>query len=267
MREKAFFGVILAATVMLSGACLMVVDSDQPEARPNAGEFHRSLDFKAGGMISLTHASGNVEVTGWDKNAVEILARVIKEEVHDGSRVRVSSLWDLTPDVQVDQSGDVVRIKTRTPGWPWDSGGGLDYTLNVPSSVDLRDVHVTKGDVTISDIYGHIGVAIVEGSLSIKNFSGSLTAAIQTGQVDVEVLDIHAEDVVDITAQAGNVILRIPPSSNVRIEAESGKGEVSSEIDMGQTLPARRLNGRLGQGGALIRIKAVGGNIRIMKTE
>ena len=267
MRKRVLVGLMLAAALTLLGACLMVMDSDQPETTPNPGEFHQALDLKPGGSISLTNPLGNVGITGWDKESVDVFANVVQEEVREGHRVRAGSQWDVSPGVQIGQKGNTVRIKTRSQGWPWTSGGGLDFALNVPSSVDLKDIRVERGDVTVSDVYGNLGAVIGEGSLFVKNFSGSLTASVQTGQVDVEVLDMHAEDVVDIGCQAGDIILRLQPGSNVRIEAECGRGEVSSEIDVGQPLPAKSLIGHMGQGGAVIRLRAAGGNIRIVKTD
>lgn len=265
MRQKVFRATLLSIFVAFSASCIMVVDSEQDQPWQPA-EFRKSVDFAAGGTVAVEHTLGNVGITGWDKDSVEVVATGREAEAGSNRRVRVYSMGDLEPSIDVRQTGGVLRIRTRSLGGPWASGG-LNYALHVPSSVNLNAIRLEKGDVAISDIYGQADVEISTGNLTVKNFSGPLKASVGSGQVDVELLDVHGEDAIDITSREGDITLRLEPGANIRIEAESPKGEITSDYDLGQKLPARTLAGRMGKAEAVVTLKALRGNIKILKTE
>lgn len=265
MRHRVFRTASLSVLAVFSASCIMVVDPGQsPPGQP--AEVRKSVDFKAGGTISVEHTLGNVGIAGWDKDSVEIVATGREAEPGSNRRVRVYSMGELEPSIDVRESAGILRIRTRSLGGPWASGG-LDYAIQVPSSVSLDPIRLDRGDVTVSDVFGRLSAEITAGNLVVKNFSGPLKATLETGQADVELLDIREGDAVEITCREGDIIVRLEAGAGVKIEAESPKGEITSEFDLGQKLPARTLVGRMGGAAAVITLKAMNGNIKILKTE
>jgi hypothetical protein len=266
MGKRAVQALAVLTFAALAVSCIMVVDPEQAQSWQPSAEFRRTMDFQAGGKVSVEHTLGDVEITGWDQNSVEVVATGREGEPGTSRRVRVYSKEDLEPSIDVRQDGGVLRIRTRSLGGPWASGG-LDYSIRVPSSVSLTGISLDKGDVTVSDIYGRLDAAISKGKLTVKNFSGALKASIGTGQADVELLDVREGDAVEITVQEGDIFLRLEAETSARVEAEASGGEITSDYDLGLKLPARALTSQLGAGGARIKLKALRGNIKILKAD
>ncbi len=260
MRVKVWRRLAAVAVAVFSASCVMVMNpEDVSESVPNP-EFRKTVEFQPGGTVSLDQSSGDVRISGWDDNSVEIVATA-------GERAPflTSTPWNLETEVEVKRNAGALRIQTRSADGPWVSGG-LDYSLRVPHSVNLDGIKESRGDIRISDVYGRIGVDLARGFLTVVNFSGPLRAAVGSGNVDAELLDIRATDVVDITVGEGDIAVRIQPGANVEVKAESPRGEITSEYAFGAPLPARTLSGRLGLGAGRIVLKALRGNIKILKT-
>ncbi len=264
MKTRAMAGLAAAILLVSAPACIMVMDPGRAEELPRAGEFLREAELEPGGTVSLTFGSGNVEITGWEKASVEVTARR-REPARVEAGVPVLEPWNLAPDIEIVKAERAVRIKDRA----LDSAKPAisDMAIHVPESVELDPIGVRTGNVSIADAYGRVVADIGEGDLTIANFSGSVKASVGKGSADVEVLDVREDDNVEITVEAGDITFRIPPDADVRIEAEAPRGEVSTDLDLGAALPAKSLMGGLGSGGGMVRLKALNGVIRILKTE
>jgi DUF4097 and DUF4098 domain-containing protein YvlB len=173
---------------------------------------------------------------------------------------------DLEPSIDIREVGDGLKIRTKSLGGPW-STSGLDYAIQLPRSVNIDALSLEKGDISVVGVYGRMVVELGQGSLKVDNFSGPLKASIGSGRADVELLDIRTEDVIEITVSDGDITLRLQSDANVRVAADSPRGEITSDLDLGQRLPSRSLSGRLGGGQARVVLKALRGNIQILKTE
>ena len=264
MRAKVF-GIYLAAlSAALAASCVMVMDPGRDGTWPANPEFRRTVDLAAGGTVSIEHTLGNVVITGREGDSVEVVATGRPGESSD-NRLRVYTAADLEPSIDVRKAGGGLRIRTKSMGGPW-SSGGLNYAIRLPRSVNLDSVRLEKGDISVSGLYGRMAVELGTGSLKVENFSGPLKASIGSGQADIELLDVRAEDIVQVAVEEGDIILRLEPDAGVRIEAEAPRGEVTSDFDFGRPLPARTLAGRLGSGEAKVVLKALQGNIRVLKT-
>src|SRR5271157_4928337 len=65
-------------------------------------EFHRTVPLSANGRVSLDNVNGNVTITGWERNEVQIDAVKKADNQQKLSEARI----------EVDAGGDYVRIKT-----------------------------------------------------------------------------------------------------------------------------------------------------------
>lgn len=261
LRSSAALG--LAAFAM---SCITVGGPQNGPPAWQPAEYRKTVDFKAGDTLAIEHTLGNIVITGWERDSVEIVARVRPAESGGGRQVHLYSGEEIEPSIDVRQSEGVLRIRTRSLGGPWTTTA-MDYALRVPASVSLRAVRLAKGDVSISDVYGRIEAVISSGGLTVKNYSGFLKANLSSGPADIELLDIHGEDAVEITSLEGDIILRLQAGAGVHLMADAPKGEISSEFNLGVKLPARSLTAKLGSAAAPVSLKALRGNIRILKTE
>jgi hypothetical protein len=265
--KKLLFS-ILFLTIFLSflASCIIAVaDYSGRGILPPRYEFHRNLTLAPGGTVSLENTNGDIEIHGWNKDEVEIYAEEVKSRP-DYATIRFYRLGASEPKIRLDKFEGFIKIKSPGAGGS-DETSTFDYTLNVPHSVNLKDVLNNRGNILISDIYGKVEIDLVEGDLNIENFSGSLESSIKTGTIQAEVLDLRTEDEVRITTQQGDITLYLQPDVNASLEASARNGEISSDFDLKQPMPAQKISAQLGAKGALISLSTLDGNIQIKKVQ
>jgi hypothetical protein len=263
MKKPLLTASLAVAAAVVSAACIMVMDPEQTTSWQPRGEFRQTVEFAAGGTLALENGSGNVEIIGWDKDAVEIVAQGASAEPGEKRKVRAYGFWEIKPDVEIKQADGRLSIKTR----PFDGPGDLpavDCTIRVPNSVILGPIRMGVGDLTVSDVFGRIEASLDNGGLAVSNFSGSVDLSIGTGSADVEVLDVRDQDTIAISSRQGDIVLRLGAGTSARVEAEAPRGEVRSDFDLGTKTPAPGVSGRIGTGGASVKLKAADGRIEIL---
>jgi hypothetical protein len=263
MRKPFLAAALAAGAVFVAAACIMVMDPETDVSSVPRGEFRKTVEFRPGGTLSLENDIGNVEITGWEKDSVEVFAQGTAEETGKTRRVRAYGFWELKPDVEVRPTDDGLTIRTRAldgPGGP----ATVDYMIRVPNSVILREIRIGEGNLTVSDLFGRLEASLDKGDLRVSNFSGSVDASVGEGQVDVEVLDLRDDDSIALVSRQGDIVLRLEAGAGAGVEAEAPGGEVRSEFDLGVKTPASSVKGRIGPGGAKIRLKAADGKIEIL---
>jgi hypothetical protein len=266
MRRKIIRWSLLALSAALAASCVMVMDSERGQSWPTTPEFRRSVGLAAGGTVAIEHTLGNITITGWDKDTAEIVAKAGEEATEVGGRVRVYPTDELEPLIDVRGDGTGLRIRTKSLGGPW-SSGGLDYVIQLPRSVNIDPLRLERGNISVAGVYGRMVIDLGAGNLKVDNFSGPLKASVDSGSADIELLDVRAEDVADITVAEGDIVLRLQADADVWIDAAAPRGEITSDLKLGQPLPARTLSSRLGGGQARIVLRALRGNIQILRTE
>jgi hypothetical protein len=256
----------LVGFVLLSSACIIaVVDPNSLGQSWPKSTFHKSLGFKPGGAVALENINGDIVVSGWEKDAIEISAEGGLESP-PAAGIHFLGWRFSQPDVRVQSTGDSIRIRTRESRYE-DERGTVDYVLNVPRSVNLDSVRNGRGRITISDIYGRSLLDADEGEIKISNYSGSLDIRLGSGVVDAETLDLRPQDSIRITVERGDIVLLLEPSVAAQLVAAAPAGNIFSELELGQTLPAKKISAKLGGGQALIELTAAQGDIRIRKVE
>jgi hypothetical protein len=256
----------LFVILLLSSACVIaVVDPNSLGQGWPKSTFHKSLGFEPAGAVALENINGDIGVYGWEKEAIEISAEGSPESPPAAGIHFLD--WRFAPlDVRVQSTPDSVRIRTRESGSE-DERGTVDYVLNVPHSVNLDSVRNGRGRITVSDIFGRSLLDAEEGEIKISNYSGSLDIRLGSGIVEAEVLDLRPQDSVRIKVGRGDIVLLLEPGAAAQIIAEAPAGSIFSELELGQTLPAQKVEAKLGDGQASIELTAVQGDIRIRKAE
>lgn len=265
MKKHIIWILALAAAGLAASSCIVaVVDTSDPSLFPGGGEFRRLLPFQAGGTVLLDNSFGNIEIYGWDRNEVEVVAR-------EAGTLRPGVYWLGFPGwggaqsrVQVDRFDGLLKIRTRNQ-----EGGarGLDFLVSLPVSVNLNPVHCREGNILLSGVYGQAVLDVRKGDVRVENFSGSLDASLGRGNADIELLDLRQGDEVRITSTAGDIILYLEKNAGVRLEASAPLGRVESDFDLGQKLPDQKVKGQLGDGKAFISLAAAQGRISIKKVK
>ncbi len=256
----------IATIMLLSNACVIaVVDPASRGQYWPKSTFHKSLDLKPGGAVALENSNGDIEISGWENERVEISAGG-SQESRPSAGIHFLDWRFSPPDVRVQSMGDSVRIRTRESGYE-DDRGTVHYVLNVPHSVNLDSVRNGRGKIVVSDIYGRSLLDADEGEIKISNYSGSLDVRLGNGAVEAEVLDLRPRDSVRIKVERGDIVLLLEPSVAAQLIASAPAGNIFCELEIGQVLPAKEVSAKLGDGRASIELTAVQGDIRIRKVK
>jgi len=264
MKTKPLISALMI--LLLSGACMVALVDPRYQGRAwPGGTFRKDLDLKPGAAISLENADGNIEISGWKEEKLEVYAER-GGELPKSAGIYFYGQRFSPPDVRVRSAGDSVRISTLEKGHD-EQGGVVHYVLRTPHSVNLDSIRNGKGRIAVSDIYGQALLDADEGEVRISNYSGSLDVRLGSGLVEAEVLDLRPQDSVRIKVERGDIVLFLEPDAAAQLIADAPGGSVLSELEVGQPLPAKRVAAKLGAGGGSIELTAVAGDIRIRKVE
>lgn len=190
-------------------------------------DFQKSFDVKEGVTLRLEHGDGDVTITPWDKDIVDV-------EVH--YRAETKSLGvggKVYFDVEFKQSGDVIYVTEKekiTASVGFHSFKRREYTYDVraPRYVIL-DLKGEDGNVEISDWRARIALILQDGDIQLENIVSPRT------QIDLEdgnVIISGLEGELELDAEDGDITLRECKTERCRITLEDG--EVSIRNSQGE---------------------------------
>ena len=288
-----------AAAVLLLGlastGCVVTVDSHSEITR-------EEKRFPVSGVADVRVATfdGSIQVQSWDKAEVlvEIEKRGPNKEAVEGIQVtatqngnvieveakrpRTESLRGLVNRTAVAR---LIVTVPRSTGIRARSGDGSIRVEAITGRVELR---TGDGSVRASDVSGELIVDTGDGSVTVTDLDGRL--AVETGDGSVSVAGrlaaakIHTGDGSiafraaagstmsenwELTTGDGTVSLYLPAEFNAEVDAHTGDGRITNDLDVekgdgNERERARRsLKGRLGAGGKLLRIRSGDGSIRL----
>src|ERR1017187_6292612 len=140
VRKHASF----AATILGSLLALLLATSLQAQVTQ---DFHRTVLLSASARVSLDNVNGNVEITGWDRNEVQIDA---VKKARDQQRLDEAR-------IEVNASGDSVEIKTRYPeGHTNNNPASVHYELHVPQNARLDHINLVNGSLAVQKVSGEM---------------------------------------------------------------------------------------------------------------
>lgn len=169
-------------------------------------DFHFNVPLAAGGRITLDNFNGSVEISGWDKDSVEVTGT---KYANTESRLREIRV-DVTP------SPGLVTIRTSRPS---DRRGnsGARYVIHVPRKAELDGITSSNGPIRVEFIDGRARLRTSNGGIRASNIGGPLDAQTSNGSMEV-------------TAITGDTQLR---SSNGSIRAEIRRGGFEARTSNG----------------------------------
>jgi DUF4097 and DUF4098 domain-containing protein YvlB len=220
-----------------------------------SGDFHQTYPLQAGGTFDLQNVNGTVEVEGWDRNEVEISAvKTAKENNADLNRV----------SIEVEATPGAVSVATR---YPQDEAAevAVEYTVHVPHGAHIARVITVNGTLRISGVEAIDELRTVNGNIEVYEGGGAVHAHATNGNVHLELVRLREQDNTVAETTNGSVLLAVPSDTQADLDTRCLNGSFSSEIPVAleSSLRPREMHGKLGRGGAPIRLRTVNGGIRI----
>ncbi len=256
------FGLI-AGFVVVTSCVVQIVDPTRASAVRMGTDFHEAVPLVSGGTLSLDNIDGDIQIMGWEKEEVEVFAeRLMRRSYNRGFRWQ--PLLSSVPKIDVDTFEDFVKVKTVSSNQEEDASI-VNYYLNVPQHVALKDIVARKGKISISDLYGEVLIELYEGKVSVENCSGSLNVSLSKGSVKAGLLDLRSEDEIRISTQDGDITVYLEANINAWIEADTPEGQVVSDFKQLREQPSRKVSAQLGEDGCTIFLSSMKGDIKIRK--
>ena len=248
MRRGFLAATALSAGLLLTG-CIggdfgMPFQKTVDETRPLA----------ANGEFDLENTNGSVRLATWDEPRVRIEAvkHARSERALDELRIEIVG------------EGDRLSVRTRYPRPRFLGGAGrVDYRVSVPRGARVRVGNV-NGRVEVDGVEGAVKAATVNGSVDVAHAGGEVEASAVNGSVDVALVRVAPGGRSRLSTTNGSVGLTLPRDANADVEAHTVNGSVSCDFDLADSHKSRRkLEGRIGTGGARFELGTVNGSARI----
>lgn len=264
MKKTIYFFFVLS--VLLLGSCFYIrVDYPRERGRVPVDEFHKQVSFPPGGTLSLISGNGNVEIRGWESEELEVYAEK-QFRFPDRKRFYVFPRKNLVPGIVFDRFENFVKIRSKEISGDFGTAF-VDYYIDAPRSINLRDIEVEKGNIIIDGVYGDAFLDLAEGEILVDHFSGSLTVSVALGSVNASLYDLRDEDEIVVDSREGNITLSLEDHVNAYLVIVFPEGELISEFGLEIPLDEKKVEAQLGEGGPRISITAWRGDVRIRKSE
>ena len=256
MRKSLLKATLLSVVLLLAGTAVGAATLDET--------INETFPFAAGSRLEVTNTNGDIEVSTWDREEIEIEAyKKVKSSSSDKAR---QAFDDLKVEIQQTSSG--VTIDTDYPrssgGWFGGVSSSVQYTIRIPAEADL-DLETTNGKIEVEGAHGRIELGTTNGGLRVKDAGGSVSARSTNGSIDVELGSIDADEDMTLRTTNGGISLSLPSNIQASLSARTTNGSVSTDfpVTVQGTFRKNRLEGDLNGGGASLDLKTTNGSIKI----
>jgi DUF4097 and DUF4098 domain-containing protein YvlB len=258
----------LAALVMTAADASVVAQrSDRPELTE---EFHQTYPLAAGGRVSLSNINGAVKVQAWDRDEVKVDA---VKRAYTPERLREAQ-------IKVDASAGRVRIETDYPdsSMHWSNRDGerhenpatVEYTLTVPRGAQIDEVNLINGDLNIAGLTGPVKASSINGRVTASGLSGRINLSVINGKLDATLDRLSESGAVNLSSVNGPLVVTLPSDASAVVRASTVHGGISNDFNLpvrvGEYV-GRNLEGRIGGGGADVRLNNVNGPVQIRRAD
>jgi len=254
--------------------------------------FSRKVDLRSGGRLSLETFKGSIELEPWDREQVEIEAKIIADS-ESGDAYGERSVE--ATRVEVTGSGSSVRIKSSYQDVPCEEAfsllgslfGGcskrlplIHYTIRAPRELQIRiedhkstieltgfrgrfSIQTHKGIVDATELSGEFILETHKGRARVLGLEGGFSVETHRGEIEIQALEITSRSRID--THRGTVTITLGQSQGLSIRADLGR-RAGFHSDFPLTMTATRggrLEGDINGGGPVLRIATYRGEIHI----
>jgi len=222
---------VIAATLLLAQAA-------------GAEDIEKRAQADPHGEVSIVNVAGEVQVTGWDRNEVQVNA-----ELEEGAqRLEFKTSGART-------SIEVVLPKGRT------FEGSSDLVAHVPRNSSLvtqtisadQTIKEVRGSQRLQSVSGQIQTEAWNEDVQVKNISGEVNVRGHNGKGTIRLNtvsgDVRLEDVgpeLDLQSVTGDMQVRVAELSSARIKTTNGDLELrAASLTREVRVEAEGINGNL----------------------
>ena len=168
-----------------------------------AEDVEKTIDASSNGNVSISNIAGSIEVTGWSKNQVEVIA----------------DLGRGVEELIVERDGNDIIIKVKVSRRNARSISS-DLTIHVPENSSL-EVAGVSADIEVSNVFGELRLHTVSGDMASDVYGSDVQIDTVSGDIELQ------GDNQDMRTEAATVSGDVEATSLAgSIEAESVSGDV-----------------------------------------
>lgn len=178
----------------------------------------RQLPLRLGGRVTIANSRGNVSISSWTRDLVDVRIRKHADTDQDSAQV----------PIDIRARDDEIAFTSTTPVYAPNLSVTVDYQLRVPAEVDLRSIKTVRGSIAISDVTGRAVLDVQTGTITVKAFAGTLDATTVNGQIDATVTRVDPSDSVQLETFNGDILLNIPKALKAHFAARTLNGAIQA---------------------------------------
>jgi hypothetical protein len=249
---KHALGLTIVASLALTGC---VGFGGFPGGNPHRETVEIARPLSPTGELWLDNTNGSVRVGVWDEPRVRI----------EATKAAPTREALRTLEIVVEGEGERVEVRSRQPRRRlFGPGGQVEYNVSLPRSARVRVKNV-NGAVEIRGVEGGTRASTVNGSVDAAQVAGEVEATTVNGTVQVEMARVEPGSRSRLGTTNGTVRLTLPRDASAEVEAGTVNGSTHCdfELEHGGRISRRKLEGRIGQGGARFDLRTVNGSASI----
>ncbi len=139
-------------------------------------DFHYSYPLQPGGRLEIQNTNGSVEVSGWDRNTIDVSGSKYASSEH--------RLRDIT--IKVEVSGNNASVATETPKEFLHGSYGARYFIRVPRRISVDRGETTNGSISVEDLQGGGHLKSTNGRISMSRDDGDYDVHTTNGSIEFE---------------------------------------------------------------------------------
>ena len=256
------------------------------------------MPVSKGARLSVNSFAGEVQVRGWDKDAVRVQA-------HHNTRTRIT-VRHSTAGVSVTSSGtpSAIDYDISVPAWmPVKVEGTYIYIAVEGTQADVSaetvrgDIVIkggaavvtaksVEGEVILENVRGKVSASSINQGVTVNGAAGELTAETVNGHIalnnidstSVEVASVNGNIRYDGSAPAngryrfathnGNISVGVPENASAAFMVRTYNGNVRTDLQVesgGEVRRGQRTTYTLGSGSAEFDLESFGGTIQLRR--
>jgi DUF4097 and DUF4098 domain-containing protein YvlB len=248
---------------------------DRWQDQEGVSRIDTTVAFSPNGTIDLSTISGDIIVTGWNRNEARIRAFSERGRLRfsmSSSRIRIEAesrrgrMGETRYELSVPQGVRLILESTSGDIQARDVNGPADIQTT-SGDISLRgasghiEISTTSGDIEASGLRGDIELSAVSGEFEIQDIEGTVRVETVSSDIvlrNVRVREATAETVsgeiifdgtvardgrYDFRSHSGTVTVRVPANVSARFEVETYSGELDSVFPI-TLMPGQRTRNR-----------------------
>jgi hypothetical protein len=256
-RHCGFAAAALAACALTAGGCGISL-SAQEEAR---NQWTRRYAVAPGATFEIQNTNGRIQIDATDGEAIEVTAeRIVKA----GTRERAAAVLE-SYEIRETASADRVLLDSRRQSLHLGFGAefAVNYTVKLPRATSVR-LETANGDVHVSRLAGELHVRAINGRIEATGLENGADVDTTNGAVTLDFAKLGDQGV-RCEATNGAITVALPRDANADVSARVTNGAISTgDLVLSRTEESRRrVEGRVGAGGARVRLETLNGAIRL----